>query len=117
VGRFDESLPIYGDELEWERRLERAGHPIVYLPTAVLWHRRTDVRFSTFLKRYFRRGVHYVAFARRVGDSVSVRGSLRTGLLSLAHATRRSCAMGIFMMAQQLGILWALASRRMRGTR
>jgi GT2 family glycosyltransferase len=113
VGLFDESLPIYGDELEWERRLTRAGYSITYIPSAWLWHRRTgDLRFTTFLRRYVRRGTSSVAFARRAGEEVSVRQVLRRISSSLAHAVRRRCSMGIFMMAQQIGVLWGLLRER-----
>lgn len=109
VGLFDESLPIYGDELEWEKRLAKAGHPIMYIPSAWLWHRRTgDLRFATFLNRYVRRGINYVAFAQRTGEEVSVRRVPSRMCSYLAHAVRRRCTMGILMMAQQIGVLWGL---------
>lgn len=113
VGLFDESLPIYGDELEWERRLTRARHPIFYVPTASLWHRRTDLRLQTFLKRYFKRGINYVAFAQRTGEKLLLNLVLRKSVLYLAHAIRRRCAMGLFLMVQQIGVLWGMGKEWM----
>jgi GT2 family glycosyltransferase len=112
VGLFDETLPIYGDELEWERRLTRAGRAILYIPAASLWHRRTapDLKLSKLLRKYLRRGTHYVVFARRVGEleSLSVWVVLRKLVSSLAHAVRRRCTMGVLMVAQEIGVLWGM---------
>jgi GT2 family glycosyltransferase len=116
VGLFEPSLPLYGDELEWERRLVRAGHSIFYIPSAPLWHRRTqsDLRLMKLLKRYHRRGMGHLAFARRAGEEVAVRSVLWWMLSSLAHAVRRRCTMGVLMTAQQCGTLWGLLLERYR---
>lgn len=110
VGVFDESLLIYGDELEWQKRLARAGYPIVYIPSAWLWHCRTgsDLRLANLLRKYLRMGLHHVVFARRTGEEVSMRASLRAIPLYLAHAVRRRCVMGVLLAARQLGVLWGL---------
>lgn len=112
VGLFDESLPIYGDELEWERRLARAGHAIVYVPAAWLWHRRTDLRIGWLVRRYFQRGTNFVASAQRTGECPSYHEIGRLFFSSLAHGVRRRCAMGFLMMIQQLGILYAMSRRK-----
>ena len=120
VGGFDESLPLYGDEIEWQRRLGAAGHPILYVPTAALWHRRAadDLRKARLLRRYVRRGAGHVALARRLGDRVSAGAALRRLALSLAHAVRRGCFLGLLVGAQQAGILLALTRERLgRGRR
>lgn len=110
VGAFDESLPIYGDELEWLRRLNRAELPIMYIPSAPLWHRRVDLKLISMLRKYFRRGLHIVVFCRRVGETqdLSITRSVRALVLSLAHGLRRGCAMGLLMAGQQLGVIWGL---------
>jgi glycosyltransferase involved in cell wall biosynthesis len=116
VGGFDPALPLYGDELEWERRLLRAGHFIFYIPSAPLWHRRTqaDLGLLKLVKRYHRRGMGHLAFARRTGEEVAVRSVLWWLFSSLAHAVRRRCTMGILMTAQQVGTLWGLLQERYR---
>jgi GT2 family glycosyltransferase len=117
VGMFDEALPIYGDELEWEKRLARAGHAIVYVPSATLWHRRVgaDLRLSSFFRRYLRRGIGYVSFARRTGEALSLTSTLTAVPPYLAHAVRRRCMMGLLMTVKQLGTAWGLLQERWRG--
>lgn len=118
VGLFDHTLPIYGDELEWLRRLNRAAIPVVYLPSASLCHRRIDLTLGRLIGKYFRRGANIVTFAHRAGESqqLTIPRAGCTLLLSLAHGLRRWCSMGLLMAVQQAGVLWGLmlACRKMR---
>jgi hypothetical protein len=41
-----------------------------------------------------------------------VRKILQTIPLDLAHAIRRRCTLGILMVAQRLGVLWGLFSKK-----
>lgn len=114
VGLFDAAMPVYGDETEWQRRLTRAGIPITYVPGAWLWHRRTaeDVRPLTMLKRRFRRGVGYVAFADRVGEPVVLWPQLWPIPFYLLHAVRRRCFGAVLEVAKTLGVAWGTARLR-----
>jgi GT2 family glycosyltransferase len=114
VGPFDASLPLYGDETEWERRLTRAGIPIQYVPAAWLWHRRTaaDLRRSTLLRRRFRQGLAYTRYAALVGERISVRHVLRPLPFYLLHAARRRCFGALMEIARKLGLVWGELSRR-----
>jgi GT2 family glycosyltransferase len=108
VGPFDATLAIYGDETEWEVRVRRANIPIVYLPAAWLWHRRTaaDLRPATLLRRRFRQGVGYAGYAAVVGERISVAHTVRPIPFYLAHAARRRCFGAVLEVARKLGIAW-----------
>lgn len=116
IGPFDASLPIYGDETEWEVRLRRAGIPIAYVPAAWLWHRRTaaDLRPATLLRRRFRQGVSYAGYAPRVGERISVAHTVWPIPFYLAHAVRRRCFGAALEVARKLGIAWGELRRRAR---
>lgn len=107
-GPFDASLPIYGDETEWEHRLRRAGVPIAYLPAAWLWHRRTaaDLRPATMFRRRFRQGVAYTRYAAAVGERVSIARTAWPIPFYLAHALRRRCFGAVLEVARKLGLVW-----------
>ena len=110
VGPFDESLPIYGDEEEWEHRLRLAGGAVIYLPEAWLWHRKTaeDLRLARLLRTHLRFGygeaAYWVATSRpRLAAEARRRASGVPGLI--AHAVKRRCWNGI--MAGFAGIGFA----------
>jgi GT2 family glycosyltransferase len=105
VGYFDEEIPNYGEETEWEDRLRAAGGRIVYLPEAWLWHRRTpeQMRFRTSLMRAFRRGRGNAYYSRSIGDRIPI-GPLRV-LKWLVHAVRRRCQGGLLRASWTLGFI------------
>lgn len=108
VGVFNRELSGFGDELEWELRLSRAGGRIVYLPSAWLWHRRTarDLRLRSLLLKHFRRAVEEVAFARLVGLRLHIADEVASIPRFLAHALRRRCAGGLCSVSRRLGHVW-----------
>lgn len=116
VGLFNESLPTYGDETEWEMRLTRAGGEIVYLPQAWLWHRRTaeDLKVFRLLGSRFRKGIANVAFARAIGESMSITTELRSMPRLLAHAVRRGCVGGLLSVSGRAGRAWELIRGQLR---
>jgi GT2 family glycosyltransferase len=105
AGRFDERLPLYNEELEWQQRLRAAGGSIVYLPNAWVWHRRStdDLRVSALLRRHFARGLGQAAFFAAAGRPLRVRDGLRRVPRRLAHAVGRRCWWGVFEAAGQVG--------------
>lgn len=113
VGPFNTAL-IVGDETEWEMRLRRSGIPIVYLPEAWLWHRRTaaDLRRRKLLRRRFRRGVAYADYAAVVGERISVTRVLWPIPFYAAHAVRRRCFGAVLEIARKLGTASAELGRR-----
>jgi GT2 family glycosyltransferase len=116
VGPFDVSLPLYGDETEWERRLRRAGIAIGYLPAAWIWHRRTaaDLRRMTLLRRRFRQGVAYASYAAAVGERISVARTVWPIPFYLAHAARRRCFGAVLEIGRKCGLAWGEMRRRAR---
>ncbi len=116
VGPFNESLPIYGDETEWEMRLVRGGGQIVYLPKAWLWHRRTatDLKLLRMLGAQFRRGIANVLFARAIGERMTIASELIPVPRLLAHAVRRRCAGGLLSISRRVGRSWALVREQVR---
>lgn len=105
VGRFDESLGLYGDEQEWEARLHAAGGRIRWLPDAALDHRRAgeDARVSALARAARPRG----RAARREdvakGSPPSLAGELRVLAGTLAHGPRFRCANGPILTAHSVG--------------
>lgn len=113
AGRFDERLPLYNEELEWQHRLRAAGGSIVYLPGAWVWHRRlaADLRMSSLLARHFARGVGQAAFFAATGRQLRVRDGLLRVPRRLAHAVGRRCWWGVFEAVGQVGFAWGAARR------
>jgi GT2 family glycosyltransferase len=105
VGRFDESLGLYGDEQEWEARLHAAGGRIRWLPDAALDHRRAgdDARVSALARAARSRG----RAARREdvakGTTPSLARELRVLGGSLLHGPRFGCANGPILTAHSIG--------------
>jgi GT2 family glycosyltransferase len=104
AGDFDESRPIYFEELEWQDRVRAAGGEIVYLPAAWLWHRRTrdSMRFRARLLRRFRGGRGYAIYRREQGLRVGSRGDF---FRPLAHAVHHRCPIGLLNAATEAGKL------------
>jgi GT2 family glycosyltransferase len=105
VGRFDESLGLYGDEQEWEARLHAAGGRIRWLPDAALDHRRAgeDARVSSLARAARLRG----RAARREdvakGTTPSLARELRVLGGSVLHGPRLRCANGPIFTAHSIG--------------
>lgn len=108
-GRFDESLPLYGDEVEFLYRIYYAGGTIVLWPTTPVGNRRTaeDMRPQNLIRKNLRYGWNTVrgtasagtpreSFSRAVED-------LRIVGRSLVHAGRHGCYVGVFSAARHLG--------------
>ncbi len=105
VGRFDESLGLYGDEQEWEARLQAAGGRIRWLPHAALEHRRAgaDARVSSLVRAARSRG----RAARREdvakGAPPPLDRELRVLAGTLLHGPRFACANGPILSAHSIG--------------
>src|SRR4051794_35920715 len=58
VGRFDESIPSYGDEEEWQDRLRASGRRIRYIAGAAVEHRRAgdDARLRSLSRAAYNVG-------------------------------------------------------------
>lgn len=113
VGSFNASLFV-GDETEWQLRLRRAGIPIVYLPSAWIWHRRTaaDLRHMNLLRRRFWRGVSYARYAAVVGERISIGHVLWPIPFYVAHAARRRCFGAVLEISRKLGLVCGELHRR-----
>ena len=108
VGLFDEALPIYGDEEEWERRYKARAGVIWYVPQAWLWHRRLaeDLRFLPMLRRRFRRRRNQTQYLRLTGQNVPICSELVAFLRNVGHAVKRGCPMGVIAAAENVGRIW-----------
>lgn len=97
AGRFDESLPQYGEEEEWQSRLRAAGSYSVYVPAAWLEHRRTAAELTkrSLLRQAVRRGRSYPHTCVYLGRHISLVGELRRAVLELIHAIRFGCFGGV----------------------
>jgi GT2 family glycosyltransferase len=47
VGLLDDRFFIYFEETEWSARIKRAGHRIVYVPQARMWHKISMIQRTT----------------------------------------------------------------------
>ena len=110
VGHFDDRVPIYGDEEEWEQRHLDAGGAVIYLPEAWLWHRRTaeDLRLWRLVRNRFRRGASQLTYLRLSGQSPTIRTELSPIPRVLAHAILHRCAWGVLAAAAHLGRVWGI---------
>ncbi|MDR7550840.1 MAG: glycosyltransferase family A protein [Armatimonadota bacterium] len=117
VGPFDENLPIYGDEQEWEERLlDRGGHT-AYIPEAWLWYRRVadDLRLLSMVRRRFVRGAGWVSYRLARGKPLPRVGSeLYRAMRVLGHAVRHKCTWGLLASAAHLGTAWGVVTKRFR---
>lgn len=109
AGRFDPSVPIGGDEQEWQDRVIAAGGSVRYVAAAGLDHRRAgdDARLRSLCRAAYHRGQAARRFDRRAGVAPPVRHELRVLAGCLAHGPRRRCASGPVMTAHTLGRLAA----------
>lgn len=119
VGRFDESLPLYGDETEWNMRYRRAGGIIWYVPGAWLWHRRTadQLRFRALVRSRFRQGLGHGHYLWRAGAPAPLRGALLRMALNAGHAARRGCPLGCLAAVRNAGEAWGTLAAAWRTPR
>lgn len=113
-GGFDENVPIYGDEEEWQLRLHAGGGRIAYVADAWLEHRRTgdDARLRSLARAEYRRGRAARRSDRRKGEELTLARELRNLAGAGWHAARRRCALGLIMGAHSAGrIVEALRAR------
>jgi len=117
VGRFDESVPIYGDEEEWVMRLRAGGGRVAYVAAAGLEHRRAgdDARLRSLARAEYRRGRAARRSGERKGDAPSVPRELRDLAGAVWHTGRRRCPLGVAMVAHSGGRLLEVARRSPRG--
>lgn len=107
IGGFDEQIPIYGDEEEWQIRLHAAGGRIAYVADAWLDHRRAgdDARLRSLARAEYRRGRAAVRNDRRKGTAPPLRRELRDLAGAGWHTARRRCPQGLIMGAHSTGRL------------
>lgn len=104
IGGFDERLTL-SEDWEWGNRLAASGGTIVYLPDALIQHRRLrgDLRLRTLPWEFFRRGWN----VGRLRGNVDARHEARAAVASLRHAARARCTRGLTDAARSLGLLLA----------
>jgi len=112
VGPLREGL-VAIDEVEWERRLVKAGGAVIYLPDAWATHRRvgSDTGVRALVRDNFRLGYMVVALGQELPTGRVLR-DLRTAVV---HAVRHRCVRGFTDTMRKTGSLCAiLAGRRRR---
>jgi glycosyltransferase involved in cell wall biosynthesis len=105
IGAFDADIPIYGDEEEWQIRLQAKGGRIAYVADAWLDHRRAgdDARLRALARAEYRRGRAAVRNDRRKGSALPLRRELRDLAGAGWHTARRRCPQGLIMGAHATG--------------
>lgn len=108
-GRFDESLPLYGDEVEFLYRIYNMGGTIILWPTTPVRNRRTaaDVQPRNLIRKNLRYGWNTVAGTAAPGTVLQsiCRAAADVGIAarSTTHAVRRRCYVGVFSASRHLG--------------
>ncbi len=112
VGPFNEALPIYFEELEWQDRLRDAGRSVVYLPNAWLWHRRPAeaMRLTSRLRKSFRQGYGWAFYDLERGNPQHLVAETARIPIYLAHALLRGCSVGLLSTARAVGKLVGYSS-------
>jgi GT2 family glycosyltransferase len=97
VGYLDERFFMYCEEVDWARRIWKAGYPIWYLPTTEVVHyggqSAKQARSKMYVELYRSR---FRLFAKHEGPiyNLLVRGIVRLGLASEARKARAAAARG-----------------------
>jgi GT2 family glycosyltransferase len=110
VGTFNEALPIYADEFEWQWRLLDDGGKIAYVADAWLWHCKTanTLRVVNLIRNRFKRGKNRIELDRHVGAELLAGRELRLMLRALGHAIKRQCTWGILAASERAGRAWGV---------
>jgi glycosyltransferase involved in cell wall biosynthesis len=105
AGRFDATIPVGGDEEEWEERHRAAGGRIRYVAAAGLDHRRTaaDASLRSLARAAFFRGRAGRRTDTRKGVAPPLARELRTLAGCCWHVPRRRCLNGVVMAAHSAG--------------
>jgi GT2 family glycosyltransferase len=106
AGEFREGL-AFGQDWEWQQRLQAAGGQVVYVPDAWLWHRRSrsDLRIPTLLREFVVRGWVEGRLHRPTPESWRPRILARDAVASLSHGLRCLCTRGLTDAARHAGRL------------
>jgi GT2 family glycosyltransferase len=113
-GGFDETLDLYGDEEDLQRKLRAAGGRVRYVAAAGVDHRRAgaDARIGGLARAAYFRGRNSRRYDGRKGTAPSLPAELRTLAGCAAHTVRFRCGNGIVLSAHTAGRLReALAAR------
>ncbi len=108
AGSFDAAHPLYGDEEEWQRRLQAAGGgPARYVAAARVVHRRAgaDARLPRLARAAYRRGRAARSFDAGRGVIAPAAAEARNVAGCLWHTVRRGCGNGLVMAAHSAGRL------------
>lgn len=119
IGLFNPALTWRWDEQDWTNRLYAAGGSVLYVPEALVWHRRlaSDLRFRNLLKARFGWGICVVDYKREAGLPFGRRSQLEGFGKMLVHAGRARCTGGLLLAAEHLGALWAAVRGRYHAPR
>jgi GT2 family glycosyltransferase len=113
-GGFDETLDLYGDEEDLQRRLRAAGGRVRYVAAAGVDHRRAgaDARIGGLSRAAWHRGRNSRRYDVRKGVAPSAASELRTLAGCAAHVVRYRCGNGIVLSAHTAGRLRELVAAR-----
>jgi glycosyltransferase involved in cell wall biosynthesis len=114
IGAFREFRMLGGNEIEWQQRARAAGIPIVYVPGAYLYHRRTadELRLRRLVGRRFMRGWGQARNMAEAGRPYVPREEAQGVMVGLKHWATTGCSMGLLGAAQDGGRLLSIAARR-----
>jgi GT2 family glycosyltransferase len=116
IGLFNPALVWRGDEYNWIQRLHEADGRALYVPQALVWHRRlpSDLRLWNLLKTRFGWGIGEIQYRRETGIPFDRVYALKGLKWQLAHAYRARCIGGLLGAAVRLGELWGATFGELR---
>lgn len=116
IGLFNPALVWRGDEDNWMHRLIEQGGRALYVPGALVWHRRlaSDLRLWKLLRTRFGWGIGQVQYKRETGEPFRWRAEGRALRAALAHAYHDRCAGGLLQASIKLGALWGAFAGELR---
>lgn len=118
VGGFDEDFFLYAEETDWQRRMTKAGWPIVFVPDAQVTHLggASGAGDKARINRHFYDGMdRYIAKHHGRGGLISMRAATFVGcLIRLPIFALLSARPGSERARAKLHLLWWLARRQVR---
>jgi glycosyltransferase involved in cell wall biosynthesis len=107
VGGFREMRLLGHNETEWISRLRARHYPVLYVPEAWVWHRRTQeqLRLRWLVERRFVRGIGQARMWHEVGRPYHARSQAKYVWEGIRHSVGAGCGIGLIDAAQAAGHL------------
>jgi len=108
------NIPLFNDEVDIGYRLRKSGFNILYVPSAVVYHKiaPSQMRFPFFLKRFFYQGVSDYKMKRRRFNCLGLLTFLARATRDMLRSILKRDTTYFYQAVERLGIIYAFFSRR-----